>query len=620
MSRNVLLIEPNYSNKYPPMGLMKLATYFRRRGDNVRFYKGDLKEFTATLLCEEYLAEAQNPLLGKHILRLREHIKTGKLAPLDLIPDFKDSDDHKRLKEYRKRYRTGLYPKFDLICITTLFTFYWKETIDTIEFSKKLCAKVENIWVGGIAATILPEHIFNETGIHPHQGLLNKAGVFDNDSDVIIDELPLDYSILEEIDHKYPASNAYFAYMTRGCPRSCAFCAVPRLEPQYSNYISLKEQLDQADARFGKQKDLLLMDNNVFASECFDTIIDEIKECGFGKGATYIPPSQYDIALNNLRDGYNDRAYIKKFIKIYDQISDRLKEEMQADFYIKRENMNLLYAGTATKEAVIAFDEIARPLYDKLFKRGTRVRYIDFNQGVDARFATVEKMMKLSEVNIRPLRIAFDHYSMRDTYENAVRMAARSGIRDLSNYLLYNFQDRPEELYYRMRINVVLSEELDVRIYSFPMKYHPIDDPKYFRNRDYVGKNWNRKFIRAIQSVLNATKGKVGRGKEFFEAAFGRNEDEFREILIMPESFIINRHKYDKNKRDEFYQGKQSKYDKDNNEYDRITDKWREKFNLLNESQRKQALEVIYKNRFYDDDIAVEDTNIREVLEFYKIK
>ena len=54
------------------------------------------------------------------------------------------------------------------------------------------------------------------------------------------------------------------------------------------------------------------------------------------------------------------------------------------------------------------------------------------------------------------------------------------------------------------------------------MKYHPISDPEYFKNRDYLGEHWNRKFIRAVQAVLNSTKGKIGNGVEFFEEAFGR--------------------------------------------------------------------------------------------------
>lgn len=45
MGRNVLLVEPNYKNKFPPVALMKLSTYHKRRGDNVLFYKGDIKLF-----------------------------------------------------------------------------------------------------------------------------------------------------------------------------------------------------------------------------------------------------------------------------------------------------------------------------------------------------------------------------------------------------------------------------------------------------------------------------------------------------------------------------------------------------------------------------------------------
>ena len=174
------------------------------------------------------------------------------------------------------------------------------------------------IMVGGVASTLVPDFIFKETGIKPHIGLLDKPGVIDSNDKTIIDELPLDYSILEEIDYEYPAHNAYFGYMTRGCIRRCPFCAVKKLEPVYKNYISISRQIKMTDKRFGPQKDLLLMDNNVLASDCFDQIVDEIKKCGFQKGATYVPKNEYDICIKNLRRRYNERAYIRKTIRLYD--------------------------------------------------------------------------------------------------------------------------------------------------------------------------------------------------------------------------------------------------------------------------------------------------------------
>lgn len=617
MNRKVLLIEPDYKNKYPPMGLMKLATYYRRLEDDVRFFKGNLKEFAARLLCEEFFEEVGDDSLGKYFPKMIQFIKTGKYASLDAIPGFRNSELEEIIKVYRIRYKTGDFPKYDVVCVTTLFTFYWNKTIDTINYAKKLCKEDGKMLVGGIASTILPEEIEKETGIMPHIGLLNIPGTLDNNNEMIIDELPLDYSILAEIEHKYPANNAYFGYMTRGCINKCKFCAVPRLEPDYKNYIPLKQQIDQTEERFGAQKDLLLMDNNVFASKCFDSIIDEIKECGFAKGATYIPASEYSITINNLKNNYNVRAYKKKAISIYDQLSNKLSEEDAGDFYRKRENLNLLYAETATTANILSFDDFVRPLYDKLFRRLKRVRYIDFNQGVDARLVTDEKMKKLAEINIRPLRIAFDHYSMSEVYINAIKTATKHKITDLSNYLLYNYQDKPEELYHRMKINIDLCDELGVTIYSFPMKYHPIDDPNFFRNRDYIGEHWNRKFIRAIQAVLNATKGKIGRGKDYFEEAFGKDIDEYNKILWMPEAFIIYRRKYDEELRNRLADRYQGHYEDENN----LVNEWWGKFNELDDQQLKSAKEIISNNKFTDEVIdQCQDIQVREILEYYRIK
>ena len=54
--RNVLLIEPNYKTKFPPIGLMKLATYFKSLGDNVVFYKGEIKDFIIERITEKCIA------------------------------------------------------------------------------------------------------------------------------------------------------------------------------------------------------------------------------------------------------------------------------------------------------------------------------------------------------------------------------------------------------------------------------------------------------------------------------------------------------------------------------------------------------------------------------------
>lgn len=620
MSRKVLLIEPNYKNKYPPMGLMKIATYFRRCGDDVRFYKGDLRLFAAHLLCKEFYAEVNEIKLGKYFHKLTEYIKTGKYSHLDEIPDFRNSEYEDIIKTYRQRFVRKDYAVFDFVGITTLFTFYWKQTVDTINAAKAFCKSDGKIMVGGIASTILPDQMYKDTGIYPHVGLLDQPGDIDEGNTDIIDELPLDYSILEEIDYQYPANNAYFGYMTRGCIRNCAFCAVKRLEPNYKNYIGIKCQLQYVDEHFGARKDLLLMDNNVFASPCFEQIIDEIVECGFGRGAKYTPPNEYDIAYKNIEQSYNLRGYFRKIISIYEliakKIEDKLSDDELGQFYLDRERLGLLYPETATREAVLEFDATARAYYNKYFKHSSRVRYIDFNQGVDARLVTDENMAKLAQINIRPLRIAFDHYEQKDIYIKAIRTAAKYGIKDLSNYLLYNFKDKPEELYYRMRINVDLCEELDVTIYSFPMKYHPIDDPEFYDNRDYIGEHWNRKFIRAIQAVLNSTKGKIGRGVDFFEEAFGANIEEFEKILWMPETFIIYRRKYDAKLREKLAERYTSHSDEDCD----LANEWWEKFKALTPKRRIKAQRIIAMNRFEESDHNCHDKAVLDVLSYYQIK
>lgn len=417
---NILLIEPDYKCKQPPLGLMKIS-YFHKHilGNYVRFTKGEL------------------PHALKNV-------------------------------------------KWDHVYVTSLFTFEWKATIAAIEYAKKLVDSPDKVTVGGIAATMLPEQILEETGIDPVRGLLNEPGKLGLPNDECIDQMVPDYSILDDIEYVYSFNNAYFLSATKGCGNKCGFCAVQTLEPTFIPYIDIKEKIRAIDEEFGPKKDLILMDNNVLRSPRFNDIIDDIIEAGFGKGATYINPKT------------------KKVVR----------------------------------------------------------RYVDFNQGLDALFLTDEKAKRLGEIALRPARIAFDHIEDREIYEKAIRLCAKYGINELSNYVLYNSEafsgkgkkykaDTPKDLYDRMRItldlvhdiNRDLSAEQRVAAFSFPMRYIPLSA----HERGYIGSMWNAKFLRAVQRMLVPTQGKGVCSRSFFEADFGRNSEEFIRYLCMPEKLIANR-------------------------------------------------------------------------------
>jgi len=562
VKKKALLIEPNYSNKFPPVGLMKIATYFRNKPEwEVVFYKGDLKAFVIERIIEHLVSDLMDndtSDINWHIYKdiLTEFVKTRKKEHLEKLP-LENTDTAPLLLSYineaKDYYWKGTWehnPEWDYVGVTTLFTFYWDITVETINFAKKLVKDTNNLMVGGVLASIQPIELEKATGIKPHIGILGPGGI-DPDDTQNIDELELDYSILDEIDYQYDMSNAYYRYTTRGCIRHCPFCAVPTLEPKYQSYIPLKCTIDKVNELYGAQKDLLLMDNNVLASEDFPKIIQEIIDSGFGKGSLFVQPDLLAISIRNLNNHVNDRAYTKKSWKLIQDFYDSIKGEDSFLVYQIREKYHIEKFLTSTRENLIeAYNEL-KPIYEKHRKPGKgKMRFVDFNQGVDARLFTTEKVNLLSKIAIRPLRIAFDDLKTEQKYCEAIRMSVRAGMKDFSNYLLYNFHDHPDDLYKRLEINVNLCDELGVSIYSFPMKYHPIRktddmDLDYSHNRDYIGKYWNRKYIRAIQAVLNSTKGKIGRGTSFFKKAFGSDIEEYRKLLEMPETMIIYRFFYE---------------------------------------------------------------------------
>ena len=162
MNRRVLLLEPNYKNKYPPMGLMKLAMYYRLQGDDVHFYKGDLNLFVLDELLVEVLPQLDkiSELSDSRIdwssfaPEIRDYLRTGKIAPESSFEQYLNDTPlcFRKLKKYREYFKQGYYfetPKWDLVGVTTLFTFHWDITIETIEFAKRICKNPEkNLMIG----------------------------------------------------------------------------------------------------------------------------------------------------------------------------------------------------------------------------------------------------------------------------------------------------------------------------------------------------------------------------------------------------------------------------------------------------------------------------------------
>jgi hypothetical protein len=608
--RRVLLVEPGYQNKYPPLGLMKLATYHRGRGDFVRFWKGNARELVLETLLDEAVVAFKRltPSVEWNSLRpqFRQYVRLRAKAAwgdIEGIAGFYSPTVKLWLDGIREQFRAGSVPdrlKWDRVCVTTLFTFQWDISVRAIEDAKALVKDLSELRVGGIAASLVPDEFEVATGIRPHVGLLSSPGALDPGDLTIIDELPPDYSMLMETDYVYPANDAYLGYTTRGCVRDCPFCAVPRLEPKMVHFHPIAEGVGRVTREFGERRDLLLLDNNVLASNRLDEIVEDIKKAGFSKGARFRHPNQLEVARAGLLRGWNDFGYRRHFWAQVRWLLPHLSPSDAARVKGVMVERCLGLDDAPTNEDCLALYPILSPLCEKHRYGGTVARHVDFNQGVDARLCTDDNVALLAQTAIRPLRIAFDAWRYREPYEHAVRLAAKHRITHLSNYLLYNYQEKPEELWLRMELNIALAEELDLNIFSFPMKYCPVwHEDGYHRNRDYLGPHWNRKFVRTVQSVLNATKGKISRNRDFFEKAFGRTLGEFRELLYMPENYVVLRFR---------------------SEGLGLTDAWRTLHNSLSDGQRSAAYPTIYSSKFGLSDLPrTDDPVVAAFLKHYTV-
>ena len=197
MTKHILLVEPDYYSQYPPLGLLKLSSYHKKKGDTTELVHG----------------------LEKNVSR-----------------------------------------KADVVYITSLFTWAWKPVWEALWFYTKLFPQAE-IWLGGLYASLMPEHaaLSSIQPNHIFKGIHEKAEVL----------LP-DYRLVPKWNKTVGAS---IVFSSRGCARSCSYCAVPFLEGKMNSVkYSIKDLIWDGHSK------VVFFDNNILASSGWRRIFDELAD------------------------------------------------------------------------------------------------------------------------------------------------------------------------------------------------------------------------------------------------------------------------------------------------------------------------------------------------------
>jgi len=284
---NILLVEPDYRSKFPPLGLLKIASYHKQKGDSVTFVRG--------------------------------------------------LDESLRALHWHRIY------------VASLFTWEVPRTVKTIKYYSASVTSPDNLFVGGVGATLLPDYIRNKVECTVIEGPLDKLGLLGPNSPIIANMVP-DYSVLDTVKYNYKPKDAYFLKITQGCIRSCKFCAVPKMERDFGYLTDVKTQVTSVVQQYGERQNMVVLDNNILGIDGIEERIAEIHDLGFERAA----------------------------------------------------------------------------------KRKGRKRWVDFNQGLDARLISDNPALArhLASICLSPVRLAFDFNTakMESAYREAIRLLAEQGF------------------------------------------------------------------------------------------------------------------------------------------------------------------------------------------------
>jgi hypothetical protein len=209
----------------------------------------------------------------------------------------------------------------DEIKVTSLFTWAWKPVWEAVAFYRALFPKAK-ISLGGVYASLTPEHARESGADEVHVGLIPEA-----------EDLMPDYSIVPEW-HQNQAASILFS--TRGCIRSCGFCAVPKLE---GKPFTIRPSTRIKHLVHPDHKRVILWDNNVLGEAHFPDVVQELKdlnaEADFNQGLdARLVTDEVALALRDLRVPTIRFAY--DFVSMRTQVKEAIIRLGKAGFGNRR--------------------------------------------------------------------------------------------------------------------------------------------------------------------------------------------------------------------------------------------------------------------------------------------
>ena len=323
--KNVLLVEPNFPipnksrnhSNFLPIGLLKIAAYLKSKNINVE------------------------------LIRFEEN-KNEDYAQTKLIQNEKD--------EFKP----------DLICVTSIFT-YWSKYVKNAVFYYKNKFKGIPILVGGVYASLMPDHCKKYTKCDDViQGPIPEA-----------ENLIPDYSLVD-VDYQ-------IIHTSRGCIRKCGFCGTYIIEPKWACKKSIKDEI--------VKKKLIFYDNNLLANQYIENILNELIELKKEKKISYLE-SQSGFDGRILRK----KPYLAKMLKD----AGFKNPKIAWDYGIKqapkiKEQIDLLTdAGFTAKEISVFMIYNYEPNYEEMEEK--RVKCAEWG-------------VQITDCRYRPLDAEDDNYS-----------------------------------------------------------------------------------------------------------------------------------------------------------------------------------------------------------------